>query len=203
MAKSRRGSASSGRTSSTERPTRRCGLCGKTRGLTKTECCGNWICDDEDNYVLFSYARNSCYRNHRRFTLCGYHHAEDHAGSWKDCPDCRKDFETELYVHYGTNAYNFERLVNPPAYEPTKCSACGAVIRLGEDGYSQRGNAYWCEACTAEDFGRVGSSLREASEEPDSRLQRTSAGDQDRGGNRPRGRSSVRRSGSRRGGARR
>lgn len=26
----------------------RCGLCGKTKNLTKTECCGNWICDDED-----------------------------------------------------------------------------------------------------------------------------------------------------------
>jgi hypothetical protein len=40
----------------------RCGLCGKTKKLTKTECCGEWICDDEDKYVLFSYARNSCYR---------------------------------------------------------------------------------------------------------------------------------------------
>jgi hypothetical protein len=32
------------------------GLCGKTKKLTKTECCGQWICDDEDKYVLFSYA---------------------------------------------------------------------------------------------------------------------------------------------------
>ena len=37
----------------------RCGLCGKRGGLIQTECCGQWICDDEDNYVLFSYARNS------------------------------------------------------------------------------------------------------------------------------------------------
>ena len=28
----------------------RCGLCGKRGNLTKTECCGQWICDDEDNY---------------------------------------------------------------------------------------------------------------------------------------------------------
>ena len=40
----------------------RCGLCGKTKNLTKTECCGNWICDDEHKYVMLSYARNSCYR---------------------------------------------------------------------------------------------------------------------------------------------
>jgi len=64
---------------------RRCGLCGKTGRLTRTECCGKWICDDADEYVMFSYARNSCYRNHDRFTLCGYHHTEGHAGDWKEC----------------------------------------------------------------------------------------------------------------------
>jgi hypothetical protein len=52
----------------------RCGLCGKKGKLTRTDCCGQWICDDEDKYVMFSYARNSCHRNHRRYTLCGYHH---------------------------------------------------------------------------------------------------------------------------------
>ena len=127
----------------------RCGLCGKTKNLTKTECCGNWICDDEQNYVLFSYARNSCSRNHRRYTLCGYHHMEGHEGDWKDCPECRKAFETEMYVWYGTNEYNFEKLPNPPEYEPTKCSDCGRVIRLGEDGYSMQGDDYWCDRCSA------------------------------------------------------
>lgn len=126
----------------------RCRLCGKTRKLTKTECCGNWICDDEDSYVLFSYARNSCSRNHRRFTLCGYHHAEEHPGRWMECQKCRGDFETEMYVWYGTNAYNFEKLQNPPAYEPTRCSGCKAVIVLSEDAHSLKGGKYLCEACT-------------------------------------------------------
>lgn len=36
------------------KPGKQCGLCGSTKNLTKTECCGNWICDDEDEYVLFS-----------------------------------------------------------------------------------------------------------------------------------------------------
>ena len=97
----------------------RCGLCGKKSNLTRTECCGQWICDDEENYVLFSYARNSCHRNHRRFTLCAHHHGEGHPGKWQDCPKCRADFETEIFVGYGTNEYNFEKLPNPPAYEPT------------------------------------------------------------------------------------
>ncbi len=127
----------------------RCGLCGKTKNLTKTECCDTWICDDEDSYVLFSYERNSCSRNHRRFTLCGYHSMEGHDGDWKDCTKCRDAFNTEMYVWYGTNEYNFETLPNPPEYEPTRCTDCGRVIRLGEDTYSLRGDSYWCDRCMA------------------------------------------------------
>ena len=126
----------------------RCGLCGKTRKLTKTECCGQWICDDEEKYVIFSYARNSCSRNHQRYTLCGSHYAEEHEGSWKDCLVCRNGFETEMYVYYGTNEFNFEKLKNPPAYLPTKCAKCGVIISLGYDGYSMKGSKYWCEECT-------------------------------------------------------
>ena len=100
-----------------------CGLCGDTKNLTRTECCGQWICDDEDRYVLFSYARNSCYRNHQRFTLCGIHFGKDHEGAWQDCPKCRADYPTEMYVHFGTNEYNFETLPDPPAYEPTHCAS--------------------------------------------------------------------------------
>lgn len=126
----------------------RCGLCGSTKKLTKTECCGQWICDDEDKYVPFSYARNSCHRNHRRYTLCGFHYAEGHEGNWKDCYECRQSFETEIYVFYGTNEYNFEKLENPPAYLPTRCSECGEIISLGYDCYSQKGDQYFCEKCT-------------------------------------------------------
>ena len=127
---------------------RRCGLCGKTKNIVQAECCGNWICDDEHKYVLFSYARTSCSRNHRRFTLCGYHYTEEHRRSWKDCQKCRDSFQTEMYVWYGTNENNFEKLENPPAYEPTKCSTCGTVIHLGEDGYSMLGDQFWCETCS-------------------------------------------------------
>jgi hypothetical protein len=131
---------------------RRCGLCGKTGNLTRTECCGHWICDDEDQYVLFSYARNSCYRNHDHQTLCSHHFHEGHEGTWQDCPKCRKDFVPEMYVYYGTNEYNFEKLANPPAFEPTRCKQCGAVIPLGEGGYSIKGGDYFCMRCTEWDF---------------------------------------------------
>ncbi len=41
-----------------------------------------------------------------------------------------------MYVYYGTNEYNFDVLENPPKYEPTKCAACGGVIRSADGGYS-------------------------------------------------------------------
>jgi hypothetical protein len=126
---------------------RKCGLCGKTKNLMKTECCGQWICDDEHKYVLFSYDTNSCSRNHRRYTLCGFHYAEEHEGPWQNCSKCKNAFETELYVYYGTNEFNFEKLQNPPAYEPTRCSKCGVVISLGSDEHTVLGKEYWCEEC--------------------------------------------------------
>jgi hypothetical protein len=132
-----------------------CGLCGATANLTKTECCGQWICDDEDQYELFSYARNSCSRNHRRFTLCGHHSEEGHEGRWQDCAKCRDDIETEMYVYYGTNEYNFEKLPNPPTFEPTHCASCGKVINLGEGGYSRSGSKYTCMDCCAPELRRL------------------------------------------------
>lgn len=127
----------------------RCGLCGKRGKLFKTECCGNWICDDEDNYVLFSYARNSCARNHRRFTLCGFHWSEEHKGDWKTCKRCLEDFEDEMemYDWHGTNEYNFTVLENPPDFEPTFCSKCGNRIILPDGGYSTLYGVYRCGNC--------------------------------------------------------
>jgi hypothetical protein len=134
---------------------RRCGLCGKTGKLRKTECCGNWICDDGAKYVLFSYARNSCARNHGRLTLCAFHHNEGHADDWNECARCRESFETEMYVWYGTNEYNFDKLPNPPSYAPTKCSKCGAVIKLGTEGFTQRGAEYLCEPCSEKEMAKL------------------------------------------------
>lgn len=130
-------------------PAQRCGLCGKSKDLVRTECCNKWICDDESSYRMFSFARKSCNRNHRRLTLCGFHHSEGHEGTWQDCAKCRGDFETEMYVHYGTNEYNFDRLQNPPSYEPTLCHVCGRRIVLSEGGYTQCGKTYTCMDCPA------------------------------------------------------
>jgi len=134
---------------STDSDKPRCGLCGKTKNLTKTECCGNWICDDQHKYVLFSYAHNSCSRNHDRYTLCSHHFIEGHSGDWKTCKKCRNDFEAEMYVYYGTNEYNFEKLENPPKFKPTRCAKCKKIINLGTDGYTMHMGKYYCMECAA------------------------------------------------------
>jgi hypothetical protein len=136
----------------------RCGLCGKAGKLTRTPCCGNWICDDADQYVPFSYARNSCFTNHSKYTICASHHHEKHEGRWQDCAACRKSQPLELYVHHATNEHNFERLADPPEFAPTHCAGCGVVIRLAQDGYTLKGDSHYCEACG---MGESGASTRQ------------------------------------------
>jgi hypothetical protein len=53
-----------------------------------------------------------------------------------------------MYVWYGTNEFNFEKLLNPPEYAPTTCVGCGTIINLSEDGYSHGPDGYRCEVCT-------------------------------------------------------
>lgn len=133
---------------------KKCFICGATTNLVRTECCGKWICDDEDEYVPFSYAHNSCHRNHRRYTLCAYHHDNGHKGDWKTCPECRKMAEPEMVAWFGTNEYNWEKMPNPPKFEPTRCHKCGKIIKLPEGGYSHGPEGYTCAECLGVDSSR-------------------------------------------------
>jgi len=56
-----------------------------------------------------------------------------------------------MVAWYGTNEYNFEKMPDPPPYDPTKCSRCGVIINLGPDGYTRSGDEYWCKSCAAEE----------------------------------------------------
>lgn len=124
-----------------------CGLCGSAGNLTRTPCCGNLICDDLDEYVMFSYARNSCYRNHSHQTVCAFHHNAEHAGDWKTRDECRSKCPPELYAWYVTNEYNFEKVANPPPFEPTLCDRCGKRIVQPAGGYVRGPQGIWCQAC--------------------------------------------------------
>lgn len=64
---------------------RACGICGATRKLMKSECCDNWICNDEHKY------KESCKRSHQKYSICGYHYFEKHPGKWQDCDKCKED----------------------------------------------------------------------------------------------------------------
>jgi hypothetical protein len=120
-----------------------CGLCGATKNLIKTQCCDNWICDDADKYVIFSYAKNSCYRNHDRFTICAAHYHSNHKGKWQDCNLCKDDYPIENYVDYATNEFNFEKLQNVPKITIT-CINCGFQSGTVQDFALQINNDFYC-----------------------------------------------------------
>ncbi|EKD25444.1 MAG: hypothetical protein ACD_80C00056G0006 [uncultured bacterium (gcode 4)] len=127
---------------------KKCILCGKKTKLVKTECCNQWICDDEDKYQLFSYSTVSCSRNHRRYTLCGFHLTEGHAGKWQTCDKCKNEIDVEMYAWYGTNEHNFEKLTNPPKFNPTHCVQCDRIIKRGVEGYTHMPHGtFLCEEC--------------------------------------------------------
>jgi hypothetical protein len=92
----------------------RCELCRRlTEHLVKTECWGRMVCA-----ILLSngpvVSKSSCLVKHSRFTLCGVHHNEEHGGDWKSCEVCPKTWPLEMYIWYGTNKWNFEKLENRP-----------------------------------------------------------------------------------------
>ncbi|GAO98036.1 hypothetical protein Cva_00679 [Caedimonas varicaedens] len=121
-----------------------CGLCGSTeKRLTKTECCQNWICDDAHTYQVFSYANNSCYRNHDCYTLCAAHYHEGHTGRWQDCQQCRDSFDVPYYTYCGTNKYNFDVLNNPEKYT-ISCTHCDFRSHSIEDFPYQTSKGYYC-----------------------------------------------------------
>ena len=120
-----------------------CGLCGTTKNLIKTPCCDNWICDDADQYIIFSFAKNSCYRNHDRYTLCSVHHHSNHKGKWQECTKCKKDYAIEHYVDYTTNEFNFEKLQNPPKIT-IKCINCGFESNTIQDFAFQTNKDFYC-----------------------------------------------------------
>jgi hypothetical protein len=52
-----------------------------------------------------------------------------------------------MYVYYGTNEYNFEKLADPPEFEPTRCHRCNRVIKLAAEEYSFGRDGYTCSRC--------------------------------------------------------
>ena len=150
------------------KPVPECGLCGSRSGpFTRTECCNKLICDDEGSYVLLSYSRQHCHRNHRRYSQCAYHHDESHQGKWQECATCRDDL-TALLPNGSINYDWAVRVANNPSLPyrfnfredclefdwkeevkyPT-CLMCGKDINTWMDGYSMAmcHDGFYCLTC--------------------------------------------------------
>lgn len=132
---------------------KKCTLCNRSQYILKTQCCKNWICDDYEDYKTFSLKKKSCLVNHYRFTICGYHYNNSHSGHWQVCDKCQKSLETEIYVWYGTNQFNFEKLKIIPAYTSKKCIKCQRIIHLAVEPYTVLEGKYTCFHCLALEEG--------------------------------------------------
>ena len=105
-----------------------CSLCGKTKNLTTTPCCGQPICDDHHKYELFSYAHTSCARNHDRRSLCAFHYNNDHPGKWQDCKRCVKELGEESYALLAASDYNIGKPESVPDIS-IRCFGCKKDIK--------------------------------------------------------------------------
>ena len=111
-----------------------CALCLKTSreaATMCTGCCGEVICDTEDDYQLMSYSREYCSRSHDRYTLCGYHGVEkecDKAKDWRECPECQSDARSgegaSDRLWRGLNPYNFYPLLSSTVPRHALCATC-------------------------------------------------------------------------------
>jgi hypothetical protein len=101
---------------------RQCGLCyrnfrdcwiDKKCSLTKTDCCKKWICNDESARDMRSFSKDckdqfSCYKSHRKYSMCNFHYAEGHRGRWNNCATCRSeqsdyDESNKEWFNFGVN----------------------------------------------------------------------------------------------------
>eukprot|EP01133_Synstelium_polycarpum_P012996 gene12996-15287_t len=125
---------------------KKCHICGQQPSrnlkLTRTECCGNWVCDNEDQYQLFSGSRDFCGRSHAKYTICGTksHTARKHQSpDWRTCQQCKVEPpekgmlaglfggppSKESSLYFGTNGYNFMPMLNVPYNRVTvDCGRC-------------------------------------------------------------------------------
>ncbi|GBF92203.1 hypothetical protein Rsub_05285 [Raphidocelis subcapitata] len=133
-----------------------CPLCLKSNGevaMTRTQCCGNALCDTSGEYVLMSYSRDFCERSHDRYTLCGYHGEErecDKSKDWRECPRCLSFGQLPDRLWRGLNAYNFCPLKSTDVPRHSRCDRCDGCQRLymsGVEGSAFSGGRSLCPRC--------------------------------------------------------
>ncbi len=74
----------------------RCSLCGeKSLLLGKSKCCDQWFCCDTD--FLSIRGGGYCQFKHEHYSICYFHHNENHQGRWQGCKECRDFFGEEQF----------------------------------------------------------------------------------------------------------
>lgn len=152
-----------------------CGLCDSTQGpFIQTECCGNWVCDTEHQYVPMSYNRfGQCSRNHRLGSICGFHHQEEHGSDWKVCQECKEYFHPFDYAVKASSQanggsvrrYNFDNNcrhdLDLTELEFPTCDECKAPVDTTEEStrtismrHISGGGKVYCKHCGG-GFGQV------------------------------------------------
>eukprot|EP01029_Cantina_marsupialis_P004273 TRINITY_DN1430_c0_g2_i4.p1 TRINITY_DN1430_c0_g2~~TRINITY_DN1430_c0_g2_i4.p1 ORF type:complete len:252 (-),score=47.48 TRINITY_DN1430_c0_g2_i4:595-1350(-) len=129
-----------------------CVICGSKRNLTLTGCCGVPVCNNEDEYEMFSRSRDFCIRNHSRYTLCGYHYGEDHDGDWRECAKCIEEHGCGKAISwYGTNGWNctpmLEKDIKKDDMLTEKCVGCEKRIMTGWEAHSPSVGGVSCQMC--------------------------------------------------------
>lgn len=135
---------------------RMCGLCRARKPPFKyTECCRRVVCADEGNYVLMSYGRNSCSRNHNRYTNCSNHNQAGHAGRWQDCAACKNGYDEYDWWTFGSNppdlaaCCNFpDDVLQGPRPSLPLCSGCRRPVDTATEAHSFGATGLCCMACT-------------------------------------------------------
>ena len=78
----------------------RCHFCGRNNlPLVKMKCCDQWSCCDTEFMSL--RGGGYCLFQPEHYSICHFHHNENHSGAWQACDECRDffgkiQFESEI-----------------------------------------------------------------------------------------------------------
>ena len=77
-------------------PGEHCRFCGRESvPLVKTKCCDQWVCCDTS--FLSIRGGGHCQFEHEQYSICHFHHNEQHEGTWQECAECRDSFDETQY----------------------------------------------------------------------------------------------------------
>lgn len=136
-----------------------CKLCSKgwsDVNLRRTNCCKQVVCNNDDEYQMFSYSRKFCNRSHDRYTLCGYHGNERECKNYRDwrlcneCVKCDDPIRVADKLWRGLNAYNIYPMLSKDVPRHSLCDTCSKCKKKfisGVEGSTHSRDGVSCPRC--------------------------------------------------------